>query len=89
MKKKFKNIIKLHGSRDYFQIRENSFTFEIVPILKIKNDNPEKEFEFELKFQQSLNSQQRFEMMIKRSREIMERLIRNGHRKPFEIIKRK
>ncbi|KKU19500.1 MAG: hypothetical protein UX30_C0011G0006 [Candidatus Saccharibacteria bacterium GW2011_GWA2_46_10] len=60
-----------------------------MPILKIKNDNPEKEFEFELKFQQSLNSQQRFEMMIKRSREIMERLIRNGHRKPFEIIKRK
>ena len=36
LKKKFKNIIKLHGSRDYLQIRENSFTFEIVPILKIK-----------------------------------------------------
>src|SRR3989338_2960015 len=35
LKKKFKNIIKLHGSRDYFQIKENNFTFEIVPILKI------------------------------------------------------
>ena len=35
LNKKFKNIIKLHGSRDYFQIKENNFTFEIVPILKI------------------------------------------------------
>ncbi len=36
LKKKFKNILRLHGSRDYFQIKENKFTFEIVPILKIK-----------------------------------------------------
>ena len=35
LKKKFKKLIKLHGSRDYFQIKENNFTFEIVPILKI------------------------------------------------------
>ena len=35
LKKKFKKIIRLHGSRDYFQIKENKFTFEIVPILKI------------------------------------------------------
>lgn len=35
LNKKFKKIIKLHGSRDYFQIKENDFTFEIVPILKI------------------------------------------------------
>ena len=34
LKKRFK-ITRLHGSRDYFQIRENKFTFEIVPILKI------------------------------------------------------
>lgn len=26
---------RLHGSRDYFQIREGEFTYEIVPILKI------------------------------------------------------
>ncbi|MBI2652256.1 CCA tRNA nucleotidyltransferase [Candidatus Woesearchaeota archaeon] len=36
LKKKFKNIARLHGSRDYFQIRQGNFTFEIVPILKIK-----------------------------------------------------
>jgi len=35
LKKKFK-IIRLHGSRDYFQIKEGKFTFEIVPILNIK-----------------------------------------------------
>ena len=36
LKKKLKNITRLHGSRDYFQIKQANFTFEIVPILKIK-----------------------------------------------------
>lgn len=36
LKKKFKNVIRLHGSRDYFQLKQGNFTFEIVPILKIK-----------------------------------------------------
>ena len=36
LKKKFRNLVRLHGSRDYFQIRQNEFTFEIVPILKIQ-----------------------------------------------------
>ena len=36
LKKKCKNVIRLHGSRDYFQIKKNKFTFEIVPILKIQ-----------------------------------------------------
>ena len=35
LKKKFK-ITRLHGSRDYFQIKDKNFTFEIVPILDIK-----------------------------------------------------
>tara|TARA_Y100000031_G_scaffold56753_1_gene64427 strand:- start:5339 stop:6580 length:1242 start_codon:yes stop_codon:yes gene_type:complete len=35
LKKGFK-IKRLHGSRDYFQIRQDGFTFEIVPILDIK-----------------------------------------------------
>jgi tRNA nucleotidyltransferase (CCA-adding enzyme) len=34
LKKKF-SIRKLHGSRDYFQIEENGFTYEIVPIIEI------------------------------------------------------
>jgi len=36
LKKHFK-ITRLHGSRDYFQIKQGKFTFEIVPILGIKN----------------------------------------------------
>jgi len=36
LKKGFKKIIRLHGSRDYFQIKEQGYTFEIVPILAIK-----------------------------------------------------
>ena len=28
---------KLHGSRDYFQIRYNKITFEVIPVLEIKN----------------------------------------------------
>ena len=36
LKKKFKGIARIHGSRDYFQIKESKFTFEIIPILKIR-----------------------------------------------------
>jgi len=36
LKKKFSKLIKLHGSRDYFQIIQDGFTLEIVPILDIK-----------------------------------------------------
>ena len=37
LKKCFKKLERLHGSRDYFQIKEDGFTVEIVPILKIAN----------------------------------------------------
>lgn len=36
LKKKFGKVVRLHGSRDYFQIKKDGFTFEIVPILDIK-----------------------------------------------------
>ena len=42
LKKIFKKIELLHGSRDYFQIKQNNFTFEIVPILDIKNSSQAK-----------------------------------------------
>ena len=41
LKKNFK-ITRLHGSRDYFQIRGGKFTFEIVPILDIKKSEQAK-----------------------------------------------
>jgi tRNA nucleotidyltransferase (CCA-adding enzyme) len=36
IKKIFPTSIRLHGSRDYFQIKDNKFIFEVVPILDIK-----------------------------------------------------
>ncbi len=35
LKKHFR-VVRLHGSRDYFQLKRKAYTFEIVPILAIK-----------------------------------------------------
>jgi hypothetical protein len=48
----------------------------------------ERELEFELAYQRSLTTAQRFEMMFRRSRQMAEQLARLGHRKPTEIVKR-
>lgn len=58
-------------------------------IYKSKENNTEKELDFEIKYQLSLTVQERFKMMFEKSRIMMEMLIQNGHRKPVEIIKRK
>ena len=60
-----------------------------MPILKLDKDDDEKEIEFELEYQLALSTQQRFEMMIQKSKELVDMLIAHGHRKPFEITKRK
>jgi len=57
-------------------------------ILKLNKHNPKKEIEFELKYLNSLSSKERFIMMFKKTKEILNLLERSGHRKPFEIIKR-
>jgi hypothetical protein len=48
----------------------------------------DEELEFELRYQRALTTAQRFEMMFSRSREIAERLVRLGHRRPAEVVKR-
>ncbi len=35
LRKKFNEIMKLHGSRDYYQIKYKNFTIEVIPILDI------------------------------------------------------
>jgi len=50
----------------------------LSPILKLDHDDPEKELAFELDYQLSLTTRQRFQMMIER-----------GFVKPVEIIKRR
>ena len=58
------------------------------PILKLDHDDPERELEFELEYQRSLTTEQRFEMMLMWMKYLNEMLEKYGHRKPFEIIKR-
>jgi hypothetical protein len=41
-----------------------------------------------LAYLRSLTTQQRFELMFRRSREMAEMLFRHGHREPVAIIKR-
>ena len=57
-------------------------------VLKLDRHNEKEEIIFELKFQMSLTTRQRFEMMFKKTDEMKKLLEENGHRKAFEIIKR-
>jgi hypothetical protein len=59
----------------------------VSPIWKLDADDEGKELELELAYQRSLTTQQRFEMMFRKSREMAEMLERRGYRKPFEIVK--
>ncbi len=63
---------------------------DMAPVLKVApgEEAEERELDFELAWQKSLTTAQRFEMMERKSREMLEALIRNGHRKPVEIVKR-
>lgn len=58
------------------------------PVLKLDRHNEKKEIIFELKFQMSLTTRRRFEMMFKKTEEMRRLLEKSGHRKAFEIIKR-
>ena len=61
----------------------------MTSILKLKRHNSKKEIEFELKYLKSLTVKKRFEMMFKKTKEMISLLEKSGHRKPFEIIKRR
>lgn len=58
------------------------------PILKLERHDPKRELEFELDYLASLTTQERYTLMLARSNEMMERMIRHGHIKASEIIKR-
>ena len=59
-----------------------------MAILKLTRDNPKREIHFELQYQLSLTTRQRFAMMLKKSAEIKKMLRSRGHRKSVEVIKR-
>lgn len=57
-------------------------------VLKLSDDDPEQELEFELTYQRSLTVQERFTLMFRKSRELADSLVRHGHRKPLAVVKR-
>ncbi|MFA6434845.1 MAG: hypothetical protein WCW52_09135 [Elusimicrobiales bacterium] len=57
-------------------------------ILKLSGHNDEAEMNFELKFLRSLSIKERFKLMSQKTHEMTRLLEKNGHRKPFEILKR-
>ncbi len=60
-----------------------------MAILKLDKHNEKKEIEFELDYLTSLTTRQRFEMMFRKTKEMLSLLGRNERRKTTEIIKRK
>jgi len=57
-------------------------------ILKLKRHNAKKEIEFELRYLKSLSVRERFELMFKKTKEVVNLLEKYGHRGSFKIIKR-
>lgn len=57
-------------------------------ILKLTQHNKKKEIDFELRFLKSLSVRERFQMMFKKTKEMLNLLEKSGHRRPSEIIKR-
>ena len=60
----------------------------MTPILKLDDHNEEQEMEFELSWLLSLNLQERFNLMFKKNKELIDLLERNGHRRPAQIVER-
>jgi len=60
-----------------------------MAILKLDKHNEDKEIEFELDYLTSLTTQERFELMFRKTREMQRLLKRNKRRKTTEVIKRK
>jgi hypothetical protein len=61
-----------------------------MAILKLDRHNEDKEIEFELDYLASLTTSQRFEMMFRKTREMLSlRKKTNAHRAVTEVIKRK
>jgi len=59
-----------------------------MAVLKTRTHNERAEIEFELDYLASLTTQQRFEMMLRKSREMAALHKRHGRRRTTQIIKR-
>src|SRR5581483_4451397 len=59
-----------------------------MPFLIVDGDDPQRELEFELNYLLSLTTQQRYALMLRRSIDTYERMIRHGHIPAVEITQR-
>jgi hypothetical protein len=59
-----------------------------MAVLKTRANDERAEIEFELDYLTSLTTQQRFEMMLRKSREMASLRKRHGRRRTTEVIKR-
>lgn len=57
-------------------------------VLKLKRHNAKKEMEFELKYLKSISIRERFELMARKTKEMLSLLKKNGHRRASQVIKR-
>lgn len=57
-------------------------------LLKLVDDDPERELRFEMEFYRSLTCEERFRMVLEGSAAIAQVLLERGHWKPSEIFKR-
>ena len=55
-------------------------------ILKLDNHDEDKEVEFELSWLLSLSIPERFQLMFKKTKELIDLLERNGHRRPSQFV---
>jgi len=60
-----------------------------MAVLKLANNNRRREIEFELDYLLTLTTQQRFDMMMRKSKQMKVLSRKNGRRKTAEVIKRK
>jgi hypothetical protein len=60
----------------------------MMAVLKLEKNSEDQEIEFELDYLTSLTTQQRFQMMLQKSREMALLLKRNGRRKSTQVVKR-
>ncbi len=59
-----------------------------MPNLKLSKHDEKREIEFELNYLSSLTTQQRFQMMFKKTEEMLKLLRRDGNRRTHKIVKR-
>ena len=59
-----------------------------MPILKLRAHHEARETSFELRYLRSLTTQQRFQLMLRKSHELQQLLVHRGHRTTPQIIKR-